>query len=154
MVLKVPDGLSHYMTVLGVADAFPYWAEWNESWTISVLIVLAAIALEGCSTAGSDCGVADDVSIVDEANVSGQAYYLVARISGSHDKVVFFELYGQEPLFDQCGRSAAEPISMEPYDGSQGYLKRLTLKDKQLEIVYTSNEQEAIDFLEAKIPRE
>jgi hypothetical protein len=34
MVLRVPDGLSQYMTVLGVADAFPYWAEWNESWTI------------------------------------------------------------------------------------------------------------------------
>jgi hypothetical protein len=34
MVLRVPDGLSHSMTVLGVAEAFPYWAEWNESWTI------------------------------------------------------------------------------------------------------------------------
>jgi hypothetical protein len=119
----------------------------------SALIVIAAVALEGCSTAGSGCGVADDVSIVDQANVSGQPYYLVARTSGSHDKVVFFELYGQEPRFDECGRSAADPISMEPYDGSQGYLKSLTWKGKQLEIVYTPNQQEAIGPLDAKIPR-
>ncbi|MDR2880373.1 MAG: hypothetical protein LBV29_00510 [Azoarcus sp.] len=31
-ILKIPDGLSQYMTVLGVAQVFKYWAEWHETW--------------------------------------------------------------------------------------------------------------------------
>lgn len=32
--LMLPDGLSQYMTVLGVAKAFDYYAEWNETWSL------------------------------------------------------------------------------------------------------------------------
>lgn len=32
-VLKLPDGLSHYLTTIGVAKAFKYSASWNETWT-------------------------------------------------------------------------------------------------------------------------
>ena len=32
--LRLPDGLSHYMTVLGVAKEFKYWAEWSEKWDL------------------------------------------------------------------------------------------------------------------------
>lgn len=32
LVLRLPDGLSHYMTVLGIAAEFAYWAEWNDFW--------------------------------------------------------------------------------------------------------------------------
>lgn len=31
-VLKLPDGLSHYLTQIGVAHDFKYSATWNESW--------------------------------------------------------------------------------------------------------------------------
>ncbi len=34
MVLKMPDGLSHYMTVLTIADEFEYWAAWTDEWTL------------------------------------------------------------------------------------------------------------------------
>ncbi|MCL2589948.1 MAG: hypothetical protein FWD67_03470 [Betaproteobacteria bacterium] len=30
--LVLPDGLSQYMTVLGIAKVFNYWAEWHETW--------------------------------------------------------------------------------------------------------------------------
>jgi hypothetical protein len=33
-VLKLPDGLSHYMCVLKVASEFNYWAEWTENWNV------------------------------------------------------------------------------------------------------------------------
>jgi hypothetical protein len=33
-ILKLPDGLSHYMTVLGIADAFDYSSEWSENWSV------------------------------------------------------------------------------------------------------------------------
>lgn len=32
MILKRPDGLSHYISTIGVATEFKYWAEWQESW--------------------------------------------------------------------------------------------------------------------------
>ena len=32
MVLKLPDGLSHYLTKIGVAQEFKYSAEWEEKW--------------------------------------------------------------------------------------------------------------------------
>jgi hypothetical protein len=31
----MPDGLCHYMTVLGLAEAFDYSAEWSENWSLS-----------------------------------------------------------------------------------------------------------------------
>ena len=33
-ILKIPDGLSHYMTILGIAKEFKYWAEWHEYWNL------------------------------------------------------------------------------------------------------------------------
>jgi len=33
-VLKLPDGLSHYMIVLKIASVFDYWAEWSETWNV------------------------------------------------------------------------------------------------------------------------
>lgn len=33
-VLNLPDGLSQYMTVLGAAKAFDYYAEWHETWSL------------------------------------------------------------------------------------------------------------------------
>jgi len=32
-VLKLPDGLSNYLTIIGIAKAFKYSASWNETWT-------------------------------------------------------------------------------------------------------------------------
>ena len=31
-ILKLPDGLSHHLTQIGVAKDFKYLAEWNETW--------------------------------------------------------------------------------------------------------------------------
>lgn len=31
-VLKLPDGLSHYLTKIGVAKDFKYTSEWQETW--------------------------------------------------------------------------------------------------------------------------
>jgi hypothetical protein len=33
-VLKLPDGLSYYMTKLGIASEFPYKSEWSEIWNL------------------------------------------------------------------------------------------------------------------------
>jgi hypothetical protein len=32
-VLKLPDGLSHHLTTIGVASDFSYTASWTERWT-------------------------------------------------------------------------------------------------------------------------
>lgn len=33
-ILNLPDGLSYYMTVLGIASEFDYWAAWMETWNV------------------------------------------------------------------------------------------------------------------------
>ena len=33
-LLEISDGLSQYMTVLGIAKAFDYWAEWHDIWDL------------------------------------------------------------------------------------------------------------------------
>jgi hypothetical protein len=33
-VLKLPDGLSYYITNLGLAAEFDYFSEWEEVWTL------------------------------------------------------------------------------------------------------------------------
>jgi hypothetical protein len=33
-VLKLPDGLANYMTAIGIAHDFAYWAEWTDEWTL------------------------------------------------------------------------------------------------------------------------
>jgi len=33
-VLKLPDGLSFYLTILNLAKEFDYWSEWNEVWNV------------------------------------------------------------------------------------------------------------------------
>lgn len=33
-VLKLPDGLSHYLTTAGIAKEFPFYAEWTETWSL------------------------------------------------------------------------------------------------------------------------
>lgn len=32
-VLKLPDGLSHYLTKIGVASDFTYVSQWQETWS-------------------------------------------------------------------------------------------------------------------------
>jgi hypothetical protein len=38
-VLKLPDGLSHYLTEIGVAQEFAFYAEWTENWSPSQFAV-------------------------------------------------------------------------------------------------------------------
>lgn len=35
-VLKLPDGLSHYLTTLGLAKEFSYYSEWTEKWSVGL----------------------------------------------------------------------------------------------------------------------
>lgn len=35
-ILKLPDGLSQYVTVLNIAKEFKYWAEWDETWELHI----------------------------------------------------------------------------------------------------------------------
>ncbi|BBA37000.1 hypothetical protein sS8_5077 [Methylocaldum marinum] len=45
-----------------------------------------------------------------------KTYYLVYRISGWHEKIESFELYGTEPSFDNCGESTVAPLFGESID--------------------------------------
>lgn len=47
-------------------------------------------------------------------------YFIYLRISGSHDKVAFYELYASKPTFDKHKQSNILAISEEPIDSLDG----------------------------------
>ena len=76
-----------------------------------IYILLTCLSLASCSNSETECSVAaDTMAIIDHLSDDDKTYYLVYRLSGWHDKIESFELYGAKPTFDNCGTSAIEPL--------------------------------------------
>lgn len=113
----------------------------------SLLLPMAAgLSLGGCSRT---CTVADTATVVD----SQDHWHLVHRVSGSQDKMQFFELYESRPTFDECGTSPIRPIAKEPVEAGEGWLKAVRRRGTRLEIIYTRNEAEALEPARARLER-
>jgi len=102
--------------------------------------VLALVCLVAEVSCTSKCGVSDTVSVLDERD----GIYLVYRVSGTQDKMEFFEAYQGKPEFDSCGCTKTPLVAKEPYLRSQGLLKKVEWRENRLQIVYTSNASESI----------
>jgi hypothetical protein len=101
------------------------------------LFVFAVVTLSVC---GPKCAIVDSVSILDHRD----HVFLVSRIAGIQEKVVSFELYGQEPSFDECRKPKTEPYVREVYDDSEGLLRGVEVRGRALRILYTSDPAEAV----------
>jgi hypothetical protein len=118
-----------------------------------VLVAMAVLflSLPACDRA-SDCGVADQITVVDTGVKRGdKTYTLVRRISGFQDKVVSYELFDGAPVFDPCGRSGSDPVAYDGYDPDQGSIKALVFRNGRLDIVYTRNAAEAVPLDKLKL---
>ncbi|HKP60878.1 MAG TPA: hypothetical protein VJV78_29315 [Polyangiales bacterium] len=102
-----------------------------------------ALAAVGCGVLFGACQpkclTADTVSVVD----SKRDVFLVYRVTGLQEKVGFFEAYRGKPTFDQCGKSSAKYLDMQPYEPSEGLLKAVELSGDHLKVVYTPDRSEA-----------
>ena len=57
--------------------------------------------------------VVPTISILDKKLVDGKTYYLVRKITGSHDKLDELVLYDKNPNFDMCSQSEVASIYSE-----------------------------------------
>lgn len=112
-----------------------------------LLYVVFAALLVGLPSAGCtpDCWVADQIELLDTGvTVGGRMHSLVRRISGFQDKIVSYELFLGAPVFDECGRTAADPVAYNSYDPEQGQIRALIFRNGRLDIVYTRDRAEAV----------
>jgi hypothetical protein len=109
-------------------------------------VTAISLALAQISCTGR-CDVADTVSIIDQRDSA----YLVYRISGAQDKMEFFEIYRAKPDFDSCGSTRTPAIAKEPFQASEGLLKKVIWRGNRLEIVYTQKTSESIRPEQARL---
>lgn len=119
----------------------------TRSFCLALFVLGLALAATSCG--GPDCASSDTVTVLDEWN----GVSLVYRVTGMQDKMEFFEVYRGKPQFDTCGSARTPAIATEPYQRSQGLLKKLDFRDGRLEIVYTSDPSQSIKPGDARLPR-
>lgn len=97
--------------------------------------------------------------LADSLERNGKTYFLYTRTTGFQEKQVFFELYDQQPIFDQCGVTETKEIFATDYDHRR-YVKTLVVRpdepnyDDRLQIIYTDDPRQGYrDVDDVKIER-
>jgi hypothetical protein len=112
------------------------------------LLALAVVGLASAeASCDAKCGASDSVAVLDTRD----GVYLVYRVSGAQDKMEFFEAYRSKPEFDSCGSTQTPVIASEPYQRSQGLLRKLEWHGNRLEIVHTHHASESIEPSQARL---
>lgn len=120
-----------------------YNIEMKEKVPLSIALIL--ILLLSC-TANNDCYTADSVKQIKSFDINSHAYFIYIRNSGFHQKEVFFELYDNVPVFDDCGKPDIPIVSAVHVDSTQGTVSKLVINANNLKIVYKKNPIENISF--------
>lgn len=123
-----------------------------------IFLVFVVVNLVACSPE-RECFIVDSVKLVKMIEIEGSDYFLYLRISGSHDKVAFYELYKGKPTFGECRRSDILAISEESVDSSEkpdGVVSRIVSKlviddDLKLSIVYIKGNVQEIDLKDVPV---
>jgi hypothetical protein len=118
-------------------------------------VTLIFCLLVACDSSDCNLGMAaDQLRLADTIEKNDKAYYLYTRTTGWNDKVVFFELYDEKPLFDKCTYESnikelyAIHFNSFPEDPVPQYVKEIILQPDQLEklkIIYTKDKNEGIE---------
>lgn len=118
------------------------WRAWElrgGSCAIKVAIVcgsLVAGLIAGC-TNSARCFTADTVVPVKRISIAGDEHLLYLRSSGFSEKQSFYELYSNEPKFDDCGHATRAPLSKVDVDPGAGAVVGLVVDKHKLVIVYS-----------------
>jgi hypothetical protein len=79
--------------------------------------------------------------------------YLVYRVSGSHEKVEFFEFYASRPAFDSCGSTSMPPVTQVEFVRSRGRLRQVRWQGTHLELIFTDRPVDAVLPEDAKLSK-
>lgn len=117
----------------------------------SAFILLACISAAACDDSQSACnGMPDRFLFGDSISHDSVNYYLYFRTYGFQKKVVYFEVYAGEPVFDACNRTEQETFFYSDYDDFEKvqYVKDFVLRpnsgpdEENVEITYTDDTTE------------
>ncbi len=119
------------------------------------IIVIFLFSLVSCDKNCSFDIAGDQLRFADSIEKNSKTYYLYTRTTGWNDKVVFFELYDKEPIFDKCtyqpDKKAVYSIHYDSFPDQPEtikYVKAMVLEPDQpekLNITYTTDKNEGIE---------
>ncbi len=115
----------------------------------SILVLSILFFISSCSSKDCEELVLDSVKYHDTAIWFGKKYYLYSRTTGWQEKVVFFELYEQEPVFNKCMHSNIKPIFARAFDDTEDhpYIEKIIFQpddEEKLKIIYTKDTNKGI----------
>jgi len=100
-------------------------------------VVYSAYDVYSARNDPNKCLVADQIHFKSRSK-NGLAVY--KRVSGMHDKVVYYELYDDDVKFDFCGRADLESLSGASVDENLGHLAQVVVKEKKITLEYGSKD--------------
>lgn len=101
------------------------------------LVFITLLNFSGCTPSEDGCLTRDKLTEIRILKINNTDYYLYLKISGWHDKVVFYELYDKKPVLDACNKANILPIADIVVSPENGTASKLIIKDKQLFLNYT-----------------
>lgn len=110
-----------------------------------IFLIFIVNILIACSQ-DPDCFIADSIKLVTSIKIGSRDYLIYLRISGFHEKEIFYELYENKPTFDECKQSDVLSISDVHVDLSRGVVSRLIVDDKVLHLVYSNDKAQKFDL--------
>lgn len=117
-----------------------------------IVLYFLLVFLAACDP-NINCLTADSVEKIKDIKVENKNFFVYLKVTGSHDKIAFFEIYDSKPSFDICGISDTAPISNVMIDPDLNLDKENVSKvffypkDNELKIIY-SEDQVQESFLE------
>ena len=101
------------------------------------LVFITLLNFSGCTPSEDACLTRDKLTEIKVLKINNTDHYLYLKISGWHDKVVFYELYDKKPVLDACNKANILPIADIIVSPENGTASKLIIKDKQLFLNYT-----------------
>jgi len=113
---------------------------------IKILVTLFFVVNIIACSAETDCFIADSLTPLKTVKIEGTDYFIYLRISGFQEKIAYYELYKDKPVFDVCGQSSIEAIYGDSVDPALGTVSKLMVMNDKLIIIYSKDRSSIIEL--------
>jgi len=117
--------------------------------TVLFFVINFYLFLTSCDVGNCDV-IADQIRFSDDEKYKGETYFLYTRTVGAHNKTIYFELYDQQPEFDECRKSNIKPVYSIPYEdySELQYVQQLILQpndSEKIKVIYTKDKTKGVE---------
>jgi len=104
------------------------------SLVLGVIILLHCVVLLSCSE--NDCLIADQINIVKRIKSENKQLVIIEKISGGHEKIIYYEVYAASVKFDLCGKANTNMLAGDSIDGKHSSVNDVNYVNGKLVIEY------------------